>query len=455
MGVVDVPETRYAKTADDAHIAYKVAGAGPIDLVYVPSWYSRLDVSWEQPLEARFLRSLGSFSRLVMVDRRGIGLSDPVPRAAPPPPEVLVDDLKSVMSAVGSEEAALFGVFEGGPLCTLFAATHPESTRALVLYASRARGGWAPDYPWRMTEQQFDAAIARAERALERGWDEGFFLEWAEDTIPTLAHDKSFNPWLRKAFGPPGAFGAAVSLARLDHKLDIRAVLPTIQVPTLVVNRVGDRVANVEEGRWLAAQIPGARFVELPGDDHPPWAGDQRSVIDAISSFLGVTRPPAEVHRVLATVLFTDIVDSTRKAAEVGDAAWKDLVAECEERSKAEITRYSGTFIRSTGDGVFATFDGPARGVRCAQAIGTSLREVGLEIRAGCHTGEVELAADSVSGIAVHIGARIAALASGGEVLVSSTVKDLVVGSGLSFDNAGEHELKGVPDPWRLYRVVR
>jgi class 3 adenylate cyclase len=256
------------------------------------------------------------------------------------------------------------------------------------------------------------------------------------------------------AFGPPGALGSAIALARLEHELDIRAVLPTIQVPTLVINRVGDRVADLEEGRWVAAQIPGARFVELPGEDHPPWAGDQRSVIETISSFLGVSRPPVEVHRLLATVLFTDIVDSTRKAVELGDAAWKELLVECEERSKAEIARYSGTFINTTGDGVLATFDGPARAVRCAQAIGMSLREVGLEIRAGCHTGEVELDGDTVQGIAVHIGARVAALASGGEVLVSSTVKDLVVGSGLGFESAGEHELKGVPDRWRLYRVV-
>jgi class 3 adenylate cyclase len=305
-----------------------------------------------------------------------------------------------------------------------------------------------------MTEEQFDEAIAQAERAVERGWDEGFFRRWAEEHVPTLAHDSGFGPWLRKAFGPPGSFGTAISLARLDYDLDIRAVLPTIQVPTLVMNRVGDRLANVEEGRWLAAQIPGARFVELPGEDNPPWAGDQRAVIEAISSFLGVSSPPAEVHRVLATVLFTDIVDSTRKAAELGDAAWKHLVADSEERSKAEIARYSGTFVHSTGDGVLATFDGPARAVRCAQAIGTSLREIGLNIRSGCHTGEVELAGDSVSGIAVHIGARVAALASGGEVLVSSTVKDLVVGSGLSFESAGERELKGVPDRWQLYRVV-
>jgi class 3 adenylate cyclase len=453
-GVVDVPETRYARTADDAHIAYKVAGAGPVDLVYVPGWYSRLDVSWQQPLDARFLRSLASFSRLIMVDRRGIGLSDSVPRAAAPPPEVLLDDLKAVMDAVGSEQAALFGEFEGGPLCTLFAATHPERTRALVLYASHARRSWAPDYPWAWTDQQFEEEIATAERALERGWDEDFFVRWSEEFVPSLAHDKGFSPWLRRAFGPPGALGSAIALARLEHELDIRAVLPTIQVPTLVINRVGDRVANLEEGRWVAAKIPGARFVELPGEDHPPWAGDQRSVIESISSFLGVSRPPAEVHRLLATVLFTDIVDSTRKAVELGDAAWKELLVDCEERSKAEIARYSGMFINTTGDGVLATFDGPARAVRCAQAIGMSLREIGLEIRAGCHTGEVELDGDTVQGIAVHIGARVAALASGGEVLVSSTVKDLVVGSGLGFESAGEHELKGVPDRWRLFRVV-
>jgi class 3 adenylate cyclase len=454
MRAVDVPETRYAKTADGVYIAYTVAGTGPVDLVYVSGWYSRSDLSWEQPLDAKFLRSLASFSRLIMLDRRGSGLSDAVPGIAPPPLEVLLDDIRSVMDAVGSEEAVLFGETEGGPLCTVFAATHPERTRALLLYASHARGAWAPDYPWAWTDQQLEDDIASQVQALERGANEEYVLQEAEVMVPSLAHEKTFRPWLRKIFRPPGTIASGLALLRLDHELDIRAVLPTIRVPTLVMNRTDARIADIDEGRWLATQIPGARFVELPGEDHPPRAGDQRSVIDAIGSFLGVSRPPPEIHRVLSTVLFTDIVDSTRKAVGLGDAAWKDLVAVSEERSKAEIARYSGTFIVSTGDGIFATFDGPARAVRCAQAIGASLGELGLQIRAGCHTGEIELAEANVRGIAVHIGARISALADTSEVLVSQTVKDLVAGSGLVFEDAGEHELKGVPDRWRLYRVV-
>jgi class 3 adenylate cyclase len=451
---MNVPETRYATTADGVHIAYTIAGAGPVDLVYVPGWYSRLDLSWEQPLDAKFQQSLASFSRLITLDRRGSGLSDSVPDAAPPPLEVLLDDIKTVMDAAGSEEAALFGETEGGPLCTVFAATHPERTRALLLYASYARAAWAPDYPWAWTDEQLEDDIASQVQALERGQHDEYVLQEAEVMVPSLVHEEGFQPWLRKIFGPPGTIASALALSRLEHELDIRPVLPTIQVPTLVMNRVDARVADIEEGRWLAAQIPGARFLELPGEDHPPWAGDQRSVIDAISSFLGVTRPPPEIHRVLATVLFTDIVDSTRKAVEVGDAAWKDLVAMSEQRSKTEIARYEGRFIVSTGDGIFATFDGPARAVRCAQAIGASLHELGLQIRAGCHTGEIELAEANVRGIAVHVGARIGALAGTSEVLVSQTVKDLVAGSGLVFEDAGEHELKGVPDRWRLYRVI-
>ena len=451
---MEVPETRYAKSVDGAYIAYKAVGSASIDLVYVPGWSSRLDLSWEQPLDARFLKSLSSFSRLIMLDRRGIGLSDPVLRTAPPPLEVLMDDITSVLNAVDSKEAALFGEFEGGPLCTVFAATYPERTRALVLYGSYARGTWAPDYPWAWTKQQLEEDIAHAERALEHGWDEDYFRDWAESVVPSLAHDPTFTPWLRKLFGSPGVMGSVIALARLEHELDIRAVLPAVQVPTLVMNRIGDRVADFEEGRWLAKQIPNATFVELPGDDHPPWAGDQRLIVEAISSFLGVSRPPPEIQRVLATILFTDIVDSTSKAVALGDAAWRDLVTMSEERSRAEIERYGGKFIDATGDGIFATFDGPARAVRCAQAICSSLHDIGLEVRAGCHTGEVELMDERVRGIAVHVGARVSAIAGPSEVLVSQTVKDLVAGSGLIFEDAGEHELKGVPDRWRLYRVV-
>jgi class 3 adenylate cyclase len=452
---MDVPETRYAKTADGAYIAYKVAGEGSTDIVYIPGWNSRLDLSWEQPLDARFVRSLASFSRLIMLDRRGSGLSDSVSHHAPPPLEVLVDDIKSVLDAVGSEKATVFGEFEGGPHCALFAATYPTRTRALILYATYARGAWAPDYPWAWTDQEMEEDIASGERALQSGRDdEEYYTGWVEQLVPSLADDASLKPWLRKLFGVSGNPGSQIALVRFDHSIDVRAVLPTIRVPTLVMNRVGDRMADLDEGRWLAAQIPDATFLELPGEDHPPWAGDQGSILEAVSAFLGVSRQPAEVDRVLATVLFTDIVDSTQKAIELGDAGWRDLLATHEERAKAEIARYAGTFVDAAGDGVFATFAGPARAVRCALAIGASLRDIELEIRAGCHTGEVELAQNRVRGIAVHIGARVAALAEPSQVLVSSTVKDLVAGSGLSFEDAGEHLLKGVPERWHLYRVV-
>ena len=425
-----------------------------MDLVYVPGWNSRLDLSWQQPLNARFLRSLASFSRLIMVDRRGSGLSDSVRDDAPPPLEVLADDVRSVLDAVGSTTAVLFGEFEGGPVCALFAATHPDRTRALILYATYARGAWAPDYPWAWTREQMEEDFARGEKALQAGWDEDYYLEWAEAMAPSLAHDAAFRPWAEKLWSISGNPGAMIALVRWEHALDIRSVLPTISVPTLVMNRVGDRVAELDEGRWLATQIPGGTFVELPGIYHPPWAGDQASVLEAISSFLGVSRPPAEVDRILATVLFTDIVDSTKKAVDLGDEKWKHLIGVHDERAREVLASYRGRYVDSTGDGLLATFDGPARAVRCARSLGNAMRALGIQIRAGCHTGEVELDDERVRGVAVHIGARVMALAGPSEVLVSQTVKDLVVGSGLTFDDAGEHELKGVPDRWHLYRVV-
>ncbi len=454
MQSVDIPNVRFATSTDGSHIAYTVAGEGSVDLVFVPGWSSRLDLSWEQPLDARFLRSLASFSRLIMLDRRGSGLSDSLTHAAPPPLEVLADDVRVVLDAVGSTSAAVFGEFEGGPVCALFAATYPAKTRALILYATYARGAWAPDYPWAWTDEQMEEDIARGERAIQTGWDEDYFMEWAEETAPSLAHDTAFKPWAKKIWGISGNPGSINSLVRWEHALDIRAVLPTIRVPTLVMNRVGDRIAELEEGRWLATQIQNATFVELPGVDHPPWAGDQGSVIEAISRFLGLSRPPAEVDRVLATVLFTDIVGSTRKAVELGDEAWKHLLGAHDERARDVIESHRGRYVDSTGDGLLATFDGPARGVRCAQAIAEAVQDLGLGIRAGLHTGEVELDGDAVRGIAVHVGARVAALAGPSEVFVSQTVKDLVAGSGLQFEDAGEHELKGVPDRWHLYRVM-
>jgi class 3 adenylate cyclase len=452
---MDVPETRYAKTADGAYIAYRVAGKGPPDLVYVPDWNSRLDLSWEQPLDARFLRSLASFTRLIMLDRRGSGLSDSVSHREPPPLEVLGDDIRSVLDAAGSDHAVVFGGFEGGPLCALFAATYPARTRALVLYATYARGAWAPDYPWAWTDQELEEDIASGERALQSGRDEeGYYRKWAEQMVPSLARDASFQPWLRRIFGISGNPGSSIALARFEHAIDIRAVLPTIRVPTLVINRVGDRVADFDEGRWLASQISGATFVELAGDDHPPWAGDQGSILEAISAFLGVSRPPPEVDRGLATVLFTDIVGSTDQAASLGDRAWGEVLERHHDLVRAMLVRFRGQEVDTAGDGFFTTFDGPARAAKCARAIIEGVKALGIDVRAGVHTGEVETIAGKIGGMGVIIGSRIGAKAQGSEVLASQTVKDLTAGSGLVFEDAGEHELKGVPDRWHLYRVI-
>jgi len=454
---VESPRIRYANTPDGAYIAYQIIGDGPDDLVYVPGSSSSLSLSWENPLDARFLAHLASSTRLILVDRRGWGHSDAVFADKPPSLEQLVDDVTAVLDAAGSERAVIFGVFEGGPTCMLFAATHPARTRALVLYGTYARGAWAPDYPWAWTDEEFEADQADAERSVREGREEEYFDRWAITMVPSLADDPRFQSTLRKIYsfsGHGGSLSSQAALVRMEHEIDVRAVLPTIQVPTLVLNRTDDRIADFPEGRWLAEQIPGASFVELSGEDHPPWAGDQGSVIEAIRSFLGLQGPPAETNRVLATVLFTDIVDSTAKLAELGDAGWKDLLEAHDELAKRAISRFAGTFVDSSGDGVFATFDGPARAVRCAGEIASSIRERGVRIRAGCHTGEVEVMGEKVSGMAVHIGARIAALAGPDEVLVSSTVKDLVVGSGLRFEDLGEHQLKGVPAAWRLYRAV-
>jgi class 3 adenylate cyclase len=368
-----------------------------------------------------------------------------------------MDDLRSVLDAVGSQRAAIFGAFEGGPLCSLLAATFPDRVSALVLYATYARGAWATDYPWAWTDEELEADLKMIGEAIEAGGfnkPNAFFDRWIGETAPSLVNDPAMQPWLRKIMLSPSSPGASIALLRMEHDVDIRAILPTIRVPTLVINRIGDRIADLDEGRWLASQIPGATFVELPGVDHPPWAGDQDSVLDAIGAFLGLRRQPAEVDRVLSTVLFTDIVGSTERLTQLGDARWRSVLATHDDRCREEIERYRGRYVDSTGDGLLATFDGPARAVRCAQAIGTSVAELGIQIRAGVHTGEVELADDAVRGIAVHIGARVASLAGPSEILVSQTVKDLVAGSGLTFADAGEHELKGVPDKWHLYRVV-
>ena len=358
-----------------------------------------------------------------------------------------MDDLRAVMDAAGSERAAVFGVSEGGNLCALFAATYPERTTSLVMFGCFAKRIWSPDYPWAPTPEQRQQEY----ELVEREW--GNLMDLAR-YVPSKIGDQAFarrlTAYMRGAASP----GAAVALLRMNTQIDIRLVLPTIRVPTLVIHRTGDRDANVEEGRWLAARIPGARFVELLGDDHLPWVGDQDAILDEIQEFLTGIRQSPELDRALATVLFTDIVGSTELAARLGDRAWQALLEQHHALVRRELDRFRGREVDTAGDGFFATFDGPARASRCACSIRDAVRQLGIEVRAGVHTGEVELTGEKIGGIAVHIGARVAATARASEVLVSSTVKDLVAGSGIGFTDRGIHELKGIPGEWHLFAAT-
>jgi pimeloyl-ACP methyl ester carboxylesterase len=440
------PETRYAKSGD-VNIAYQVVGEGPLDLVLVQGWISHLEYGWEDPAIAHLLRRLASFSRLILFDKRGTGLSDRVSVTELPTLEERMDDVRAVMDAVGSERAALMGISEGGPMSALFAATYPERTSALVLYGSYAK--WIRDesYPWAPPRESHE----RAFKGLERNWGQGFGLEFI---APSVANDERVRQWWgtyqRRAASP----GAAVALYRMNIEIDIRHILPTIRVPTLVLHRSGDRLLAAGGARYMADRIDGARYVELPGDDHAPWWGDSDAVLDQVQKFLTGVRPAPEPDRMLATVLFTDIVGSTQRASELGDRRWLELLDSYYALARRELERFRGREVKRTGDGFLATFDGPARGIRCASAVSESAGQLGLEIRAGLHTGECEIMGEDVGGIAVHIGARVAAEAAPGEVLVSSTVKDLVAGSGLQFEDRGSHHLKGVPDEWRLFAVM-
>src|SRR5919202_1650964 len=439
------PETRYAKSGD-LHVAYQVVGDGPFDLLHIPGFVSNVEGMGDEPLLARFLERLASFSRLILFDKRGTGLSDRVSNDRLPTLEERMDDLRAVLDAAGSEQAALLSHSEGGNLAVLYAATHPERTRALVTTGMFAARVWSPDYPWAPTPEERERAI----EAVEREWGTP---EPLVDLVPSRAHDRAFMErfaaYSRRSASP----GAAAALMRMNTYIDVRGVLPTIRVPTLVIHPTDDRDASVDEGRWIAAQIPGARFLELPGEDHLPWVGDQDRLLDEVEEFLTGTRAVREPDRVLATVLFTDLVGSTRRAAELGDRRWRELLEAHEAAVRSELARYGGREVDTAGDGFLATFDGPDRAIRAAHAIQESVGRLGIELRAGLHTGECELANGKVRGIAVHTGARVAALACPGEVLVSSTVRDLVAGSGIAFEERGEHELKGGPGTWRLYAV--
>jgi class 3 adenylate cyclase len=440
---VDRPETRYAKSGD-VNIAYQVVGEGPFDLIWVPGWISNVEESWEVPEYAHFLQRLASFSRLILFDKRGTGLSDRVSNELLPTLEQRMDDVRAVLEAAGSERAAVFGASEGGNLSVLFAATYPERVRALVLLAVYAKRLRSPDYPWAPTAEQRE----RENDLLEREWAGEMDVS---ELAPRAADDPALMRRIATFFRRSASPGAAVALNRMNTQIDTRAVLPTISAPTLVIHRTGDLNVKVEEGRWIAGQIPAARYLELPGDDHLAWTGDTDGLLDEVEEFLtGVRRAPS-ADRVLATVLFTDIVGSTERVTQLGDQRWRELLEEHQRLVRRDLERYRGREIDTAGDGFLSTFDGPARAIRCARAIGGSLRSLDLEIRAGLHTGECELLGNRIAGIAVHTAARIVALAGPGEILVSSTVKDLVAGSGIEFVERGEHELKGVPGNWQLY----
>jgi len=428
------PQTRYAKSGD-VNIAYQVVGDGPVDLVYVPGWVSHVELAWELPDLVLGFERLASSSRLILFDKRGTGMSDPVPARELPTLEQRMDDVRAVLDAVGSACAAIFGASEGGQMSMLFAATYPERVTALSIFGSTAKRIRSDDYPWAPSWEERMEAIAE----VERQWTTG--LDW-KDNSPSLdaAALAELSRYYRRCASP----GAAVALMRMNSFVDVRDVLPSIAVPTVVMHRTDDRDAQVGEGRYIAAHIPGARFVEFPGADHSWWTQGRDAVLDEIEELVTGTRPLPEPTRVLATVLFTDLVRSTERLGELGDRSWSELLQRHHAVVRRELGRFRGREIDTAGDGFFATFDGPARAIRCAVAIRDAVRELGLELRAGLHTGECELLGDKVAGIAVHTGARVAALALPNEVLVSSTVKDLVSGSGIPFDDRGEAELKGI-----------
>src|SRR5919106_1285014 len=434
---MSTPPTQYAKSGD-ASIAYQVVGEGPIDLVLVLGFTTHLELQWESPLFARFFERIGSFSRLVLFDKRGTGLSDPVNEV--PTLEQRIDDVRAVMDATGSERAALFGISEGGPMSILFAATHPGRATALVLHGAMGRTTEAPDYPG---PSPADALRESAAEFLAPYWGQDA-QGMVELFAPSLADDPRAAEQAARQERLAASPAMVQQIFEMFLDIDVRSVLPTIRVPTLVVHRHGDRVVNWRAGKELAAQIPGARYVELPGIDHLPWAGDADAVLGEIEEFLTGARSVPEPDRVLATVMFTDIVGSTERAAELGDARWRELLSAHQAAVRRELTRFRGREVKTLGDGCLATFDGPARGIRCGRAIAETASSTGLEVRIGLHSGEVEVMEEDVGGIAVHIAARVGDLAAAGEVLVTSTVKDLVAGSGIRFAERGAKQLKGI-----------
>ncbi len=438
-------DIRFAESGD-TQVAYHVVGDGPADIVYVNGAWSHLEVQWELPAFRRFCELLGEFARVIVFDKRGMGMSDRVPGATSL--DFRMDDIRAVMDAAGSESAALIGASEGGPLSMLFAAAHPERTTGLILMGAEVRERTDEEWAWgEATVEEFEASMA----AMPESWGKprGGFMEM-------FAPSQESTPWLvdwsarlqSNANTPRGA----EAFMRMAFDIDVREVAPTIRVPTLVLHSVGDRVCHVENGRFLARTIPDARYIELPGEDHLPWF-DPHEVVGEISEMLTGRAQPTSHNRVLATVLFTDIVKSTEEAVRLGDDRWRELLEHHRDIVRKELARWQGREINTTGDGFLATFDGPARGVHCALASTSAVQSLGIDLRCGLHAGEIETIGDDIAGQSVHIGARIAGVAGPGEVRVSRTVKDLVAGGGFSFIDEGEHTLKGIPDKWRLFTV--
>jgi pimeloyl-ACP methyl ester carboxylesterase/class 3 adenylate cyclase len=447
------PETRYARSGD-VSIAYQVLGEGPFDLVFAPGFVSNVEYGWEEPTLERFYRRLASFCRLIIFDKRGTGLSDRV--AGVPDLETRMDDVRAIMDAVASERAAVLGYSEGAAMAALFAATYPERAAALILYGTFL--GYS--LPGR---RELDEQPSREQQIaeIERRWGRPDYCdELLRHDAPSKAGDDDFRRWYATRLRLGASPAAAVTLEKMCMETDAWSILPSIHVPTLIIHRVGDRACDVADARFAAEQIPGAVYVELPGDDHLPWVADSEAIAGEVERFLtdiwaGGGWPEPEPERVLSTVLFTDIVGSSERAVALGDRAWRELLERHHEIVRRELGRFRGKEMDAAGDGFFASFDGPARAIRCACAIVDGVGDLGLGVRTGLHTGECELIDGKVAGIAVHTGSRVASRAGPGEVLVSSTVKDLVAGSGIRFEERGPHELKGIPGEWHLFAVTR
>ena len=444
----EVPHVQYT-SAGDVTVAYQVLGRGPRDVLYIPGFSSHLEIQWEHPAVARFFRRLASFSRLILFDRRGTGLSERGVELHGF--EDVLEDVTAVLDAVGSEGCALIGNHMGGRFALLYAATFPERVSAVVTIAGHPATIRDEDYPWGTTEEELKGVMARA----TTGWGSPEAIEmFLAQTAPSVADDPFTRSWWIRLIRSSMTPRETVADLRAITFVDIRKVLPTIHTPTLILHRTGDQMARIEASRYMADRIPDARFVELAGVDDLPYFGDQDELLDEVQEFLTGARATSAPDRVLATVMFTDIVGSTTRAAEIGDRRWRELIRVHNDEVRRALVRFNGREVHSTGDGFLATFDGPARAIRCGLAAIETVRRIGLDIRVGVHTGEVEVLGDDIGGIGVHIGARVGALAGDGEVWVSQTVKDLVAGSGIEFEDRGTHALKGVPDEWRLFRVV-